>query len=519
MKNISKKFVEFCVTPFVSEFHIFLLLSLYVCAPLFIGLLCKTHDWQLTIWESLHGMIICYIAILPISLIPLNYKPLFRLILCLFGLFDFIIESACWYTIGWKCHNDIVSIVMEGNFSEWSEFFRTYFSAKLLAIVLLAVALLFLILYYRPLRNRVRFQVSKYLVLLMLLFSSVFLIKGSGSWELKFLMKVISFIQYDSVPDLRECVKDIEVSASTDLPDNIVLILGESFSKYHSSLYGYHKDTNPRLGQLEKDSLLCVLDHVISPDTHTIPCIKAIMSLHQDGDDAGQWYEHPALPRMMSELGYKTFWVSNQSPSGISDNVAAAYSKLCDSVIWNGSKVKGVYKAEKDGELLDVLHKLELSSRNFIIIHLMGSHVSYDLRYPKEWSVFSEDDYSELLESQRKVVSSYDNSILYNDYVVNEVFDIFSTKETVAFYFSDHGLDIFKTSDKHFGYAVANNDESILIAKAIPFMVYFSPSAKTDFNSVYQKIDARKQGEFCTENMIKLIMELFGIKISEAVGY
>ena len=105
-----------------------------------------------------------------ISLIPLNYKPLFRLILCLFGLFDFIIESACWFTIGWKCHNDIVSIVMEGNFSEWSEFFRTYFSAKLLAIVLLAVALLFLILYYRPLRNRVRFQVSKYLVLLMLLF-------------------------------------------------------------------------------------------------------------------------------------------------------------------------------------------------------------------------------------------------------------------------------------------------------------------------------------------------------------
>lgn len=53
-------------------------------------------------------------------------------------------------------------------------------------------------------------------------------------------------------------------------------------------------------------------------------------------------------------------------------------------------------------------------TNGFIIIHLMGNHLSYDDRYPEAFNKFSRGD---------KTIDTYDNSILYNDFVLRSIYE------------------------------------------------------------------------------------------------
>ena len=79
----------------------------------------------------------------------------------------------------------------------------------------------------------------------------------------------------EKCPDLRDYRQNPDVICSNDSPDNIVLVIGESFTKWHSSLYGYEKETNPLLGRMVADSTLFVYENVKSACTSTIPAINS----------------------------------------------------------------------------------------------------------------------------------------------------------------------------------------------------------------------------------------------------
>ena len=51
--------------------------------------------------------------------------------------------------------------------------------------------------------------------------------------------------------------------------------------------------------------------------------------------------------------------------------------------------------------------------------HLMGSHSSYSKRYPAEYNIFT--DYST---KKEKIINEYDNSVLYNDFIVDSLLNI-----------------------------------------------------------------------------------------------
>ena len=515
MKNILTRLYTFFSKPIIEELSVFLILSIFICTPLLVGFILKTRDVYLAIWETLHGLIMCYVGVLLLTLIPIRFRTIFRTLLCVMGFLDFMVECSCWITIGWKFHQDIIAIIMESNLSEGREFISTYLSTTIIFLGILSIGLLFFFYKKQVLENLGK-KIS-WLLLPFVMFSTLFfVVKQSGSWENKFLLKVVSFICYESSPDLSHYNNDLQVSLNGDIPDNLIVIIGESFSKYHSSLYGYEKNTNPRLGKLLADSTLCVFNNVISPHTYTIPCIKSVISAYSSMNSDAPWYEYVSLPQIMSKAGYKTFWISNQSPAGFSDNVASCYSKLCDSTIWVGSRVKGVYKTDKDAAILDVLDGFTLNNntnKNFIVIHLMGSHCSYELRYPKDWEIFSPSNYPTKPEHQRPIIAAYDNSIVYNDWVVSEVFEKFKNTETLALYFSDHGLDMFATSDHYFGYARENDELSQTISKSIPFIWYYTNLTQQNFGYEISYIKTIRDNPFNTENLIDLLLDVLKIEI------
>ena len=110
-----------------------------------------------------------------------------------------------------------------------------------------------------------------------------------------------------------------------------------------------------------------------------------------------------------------------------------------------------------DGEMLDEL-KTALdapSERKFIVVHMLGAHPHYSLRYPKGQNPF--DDEVDAIDASLKSKGSslwvrqqrqeYDAALLYHDHVVAEMLHLAqsaaSGKGKVAWmYLSDHGQEV-----------------------------------------------------------------------------
>ena len=66
-----------------------------------------------------------------------------------------------------------------------------------------------------------------------------------------------------------------------------------------------------------------------------------------------------------------------------------------------------------DLKLVDKLDHIKYTDKMLLVIHLMGNHGSYAQRYPKNFSKFG----------NKKTIDHYDNSMLYNDYVVSRIYE------------------------------------------------------------------------------------------------
>ena len=88
---------------------------------------------------------------------------------------------------------------------------------------------------------------------------------------------VIQFVQESG--DFEKCSLSqdgIEASREGNAPEDIVVVIGESHSKFHSSLYGYPLPTNPLLEQTDG---LFIFDDVISSVNATSLSFRNFMSL------------------------------------------------------------------------------------------------------------------------------------------------------------------------------------------------------------------------------------------------
>ena len=115
-------------------------------------------------------------------------------------------------------------------------------------------------------------------------------------------------------------------------------------------------------------------------------------------------------------------------------------------------------------------------------------------------------------ENQRQTLAEYDNSILYNDYIVSELMNLYAAKEAIVFYFSDHGLDVFNSQSDYVGHARHNVPKSAESGLQIPFMVYLTPAYRQAFPEMSKRVEQAVNKPFCTQNMICTIMDVIGVE-------
>lgn len=474
-----------------------------------------------SVYVALHHFCVCYILVFFAGLLKGIYK---RGYICGVGFLlalNLIIDSVCLFCYNYIFSPDIASIIKCTNMQEAKEYFNTYVSPMLLFGVC-TVLCMFVIAYL--LLKKLRPQIGGIFVpafFAMLTIAALFgtIIQGSKNWGNVSVTKLYQLLKSEAPPSLEEYFTNPKLLVENDSVSNdIVLIIGESLSKSHMSLYGYNKETNPLLSELQDDSMLLVFENVLTPELSTIATFKCIMSTYKpEYNDDINWYECTTLLEVMSLAGYKTAWMSNQSAYGIYDNVITKYAELVDTTIFVGNRFSGSFKDDLDELLLDIetdeVH--QSAQKRFHIIHMMGSHPAFNMRYPKNYSRFQEEDYEALPVHQRKTIAEYDNSVLYNDSVVCELMNRYKDNSAVVIYMSDHSIDIFEGTDSYVGHALRNNAKSVEVSSKIPFMIYVTPQFVSNNTELFERMKISVGKDFRTDDIIYTIMDIAGVRFKE----
>ena len=232
---------------------------------------------------------------------------------------------------------------------------------------------------------------------------------------------------------------------NADLPSTLVLVIGESTNRGHMSLYGYSRETTPLLNKIKNE--LTVFNKVVSSRPTTIESLEQVLTF-ADQEHPELALTKPSLMNMMKQAGYKTYWITNQQTLTKRNTMLTTFSQQMDvQKYMNNTRVQN--SREYDENVFEPFKQAlqDPVKKKFIVLHLLGTHMKYDYRYPESFEKFkgSEGLKYPFDKSQLFFVNSYDNAVLYNDFVVSELIKI--TKKdgsrSLLVYFSDHGEDVY----------------------------------------------------------------------------
>lgn len=251
------------------------------------------------------------------------------------------------------------------------------------------------------------------------------------------------FSLYTSVSDYLDYRRDVSaertpfkgraVCGSDSL--TVVFVLGESVRASNLQINGYHRATTP---------LLCREKNVVSiPDvytdyiyTHT--SVPHIMTRY-DAEDPDKAYSERSFVSLLKQAGYRTAWLANQE----SVSTFVYFMEECDTLVYvNGGKSLYVFDKWLDEDLLPAYEE-ELrrdEGRKFILLHTIGSHWWYNSHYPQRYEVYKPVVRSRVISANNKeeMRNSYDNTILYSDYVWHRLISSLRGRNAVLVYLSDH---------------------------------------------------------------------------------
>lgn len=515
-----KEIYNYLTKPFKDHLS-FLLLFFFLTSSTDTYLWINRQFYYYTLYIIAHNFLISYIIILPLGWIKNNrLTNLYKTIILTISGIIFILNSFCNLVLHSQSYADIFAIIGGTNMNETIEYIESSISINyVLAIIFFSILLLLFCYFIKSIKTYIgnKFKITG---IIFILLSLIMVIHNPLAHKDALLGELQAFTQIQKVPDLKKYLsKPSLILTQKQHPNNVVMIIGESFNKSHSSLYKYHKQTNPLLSNLKNQELLFIFDSVRSVTTHTIESFQAIMSTYRpEYKDSCNWYECTTLPEIVKLSGYNTFWISNQSKVGLFDNVVGRYSELFDTNVFVGDKYSGMRRSSLDEEIFNLLSPLiknDSTQNNFYVIHLMGSHVDFKKRYPASFNKFHVEQYLDYPKNQRTILAEYDNSILYNDSIVYELMNLYSDKEAIVFYFSDHSIDLFDTSKDYFGHARATDSLSIKAGTNIPFMIYASPKYQDKFKNKMELIKKNLHSQYTTDNIIYTIMDIIGVDFKD----
>lgn len=235
-----------------------------------------------------------------------------------------------------------------------------------------------------------------------------------------------------------------------------VVVIGESLNKHHMGLYGYDKDTTPLMNKLAEQGSLIHFPYSYANYPGTMAALSWALSASNQHNQR-PYMNSVGLVDVYNRAGFKSHWIGNQPISNSYDMLLGFIAKAAQEVTitfdieFHGMSLDN---HKPDGVLLPHIEKAlqQADDQNQVLfVHLMGNHTNYCERYPAEYEKYK---MSWLEATWTRIIKGglghskecYDNSILYNDFVISEIIRLIDKegdgKAASLVYFADHSQDI-----------------------------------------------------------------------------
>jgi heptose-I-phosphate ethanolaminephosphotransferase len=291
-----------------------------------------------------------------------------------------------------------------------------------------------------------------------------------------------------------------------------VVILGESTSTCHMSLYGYYRKTTPFMDAMKDE--LSVYTDVVTPENHTIGAMQKILTF-ANHEHPEYYRQKPSVVEMFNAAGFETYWITN----------SASLTKWGGSYGIIAQEAKHFYDlshlGQNDEILISPLQKAltdSIKGNKIIFIHLMGSHHAYNCRYPDKFKQFNYKQDRDLPDldfrnaDMMKTIDEYDNSILYGDFIYASVLKKIKNlnKSSFLLFFSDHGEEVHDTRNAR-GHFMMN----VYPCQArVPLILWRSEKYKAEMPDIV--IDTSRP--YSTENVIYSLSTLSALRYNDYAG-
>lgn len=279
----------------------------------------------------------------------------------------------------------------------------------------------------------------------------------------------------------------------------VVLVIGESVRSDHLGINGYSRNTTPHLGSLGSD--LISFPDVATTANWTNGAVPNIVSVPYGKGRA-------SLLQTFREAGFRTAWFSNQERS--------TYGRNAEVVDYAESSID--FHFRKDMDLLPLFGAFvrQAGPYQFIVLHMNGSHIPYDSRYPADSKVFRPTLSDIGVTSPQPVhkqeaINSYDNSIVETDRFLHGVISILvgTNVPAVMIYTSDHGENLFDDHRERFMHAMSPPTR---YDTHVPLLVWMSGAYKKAYPVLESVIRSNSSKRISHANVFASLLDMGGVE-------
>jgi lipid A ethanolaminephosphotransferase len=289
----------------------------------------------------------------------------------------------------------------------------------------------------------------------------------------------------------------------------LVLVIGETARADHFGIYGYEKQTTPKLAKRD----LIKFKQVSSCGTSTaisLPCMFSHLDRENFSKDVAKNSEN--LLDFLANSGFSVQWRDNNTGckgickrvefldlTDVKDNPHCTTGECFDEIL-----------------LEDMAQQIKENPNNqVIVLHQKGSHgPAYYLRYPQSFNKFTPICATNELQdcSETELMNTYDNTILYTDFIVDKVIGMLdglpAEYNSSLIYLSDHGEslgenNIFLHGTPYFMAPVSQTH--------VPLMLWLSESFKQNFGIDLTCLKYKQDLKLSHDNYFHSVLGLLNI--------
>ncbi len=287
---------------------------------------------------------------------------------------------------------------------------------------------------------------------------------------------------------------------------NVLVVVFESLRNQDLPAYGYSRQTTPELEKFRSEHFneFHVFEHPYAASSTTMLAVPAILTGMAPYQPVEEFYSQPFLWDYAKMLDYRTFFISSHSMKWY--RFDRFYERQKPEHYWYKEKSGkpffndlGINDVHTVNEVCRTIQRKD--ERSFFgVVQFNATHYPYNV--PKKFKRW-----------KGRFVDEYDNSILYQDYLLGKLFSTMKSKglleNTVVIFVSDHGESLKDHNN------IGHVDSYYAEAISVPLMMYIPE--KIAAGKDLQTLKSNTKMNVCTIDIAPTILDILGLSSQKDV--